>query len=207
MTDSRREGGFFMWRDEIEARIGALEHPAWGPAHCRRLYASMREIVRAEGLTADDDVLFALAWLHDVGTFPQYSALAETPPACAAIAADQLLAAAGFPVSKLRRVSRIIREHSFEGDARDTVEARVLRDADMLEFTGAVGLMRLLSIVRAEEWVPDPRAALKLALEFSLALPRRMFYDTSQKMAQQRRAETVTFTDALSAETAEFAAV
>lgn len=190
------------WRDRIVARIGALDHPAWGPEHCRRLYSIERQIAHGEGIEADDDVLFALAWLHDVGTFDEFARYGGSPPECAASAADQLLAAAGFPVEKLERVSRIIRQHSFEGETRDTVEARILRDADMLEFLGSIGLMRLLSIVGDEEWVPDPRAALTLALQFGVTLPRKLFFETSRRLASDRLAETVAFTDSLSAETA-----
>lgn len=193
------------WREQIEARIGALTHPAWGPEHCRRLYATMRRIAKAERLHADDDVLFALAWLHDIGTFDEFSGLADSPPSCAAIAADQLLAEAGFPVEKLERVSGIIREHSFEEKPRPSMEARILLDADMLEFLGAIGLMRLLSIVGLEDWVPEPRAALGLALDFAASLPGRMHYPASHEMARERMAETNAFTEALSAETGQLA--
>lgn len=165
----------------------------------------MREIAEGEGGTADDDVLFAVAWLHDVGTFEEFSRYAGSPPECAAIAADQVLARAGFPVEKLVMVSRIIREHNFEGPERDTLEARILRDADMLEFLGAVGLMRLFSIVGDEDWVPNPRAALSLALDFAATLPEKLYLGTARKMAEQRVAETAEFTDALSAESGELA--
>lgn len=193
------------WREQIEARIGALRHPAWGPEHCRRLYETMRKIVRSERLRADDDVLFALAWLHDIGTYEEFSGLADSPPACAAIAADQLLAEAGFPVDKLETVSRVIRAHSFEEAPRSSMEARILHDADMLEFLGAIGLVRLLSIVGLEEWVPEPRAAVGLALDFASTLPDRLYYESSRKMARDRIAETSAFTDALSAETGDLA--
>lgn len=193
------------WRERVIARISALSHPAWGPEHCARLYATMRQIARTEQLDADDDVLFALAWLHDVGTFDEFSRYGGSPPECAATAAEQVLAAEGFPTGKLATVSRIIREHSFEGDTRGTIEARILKDADMLEFLGSIGLLRLLSIVGDEDWVPDPRAALTLALEFGVTLPKRLFFQASRELASARLAETVAFTDALSVGTAGFA--
>jgi uncharacterized protein len=102
-------------------------------------------------------------------------------------------------------VTRIIREHSFEGDSRDTVEARVLRDADMLEFLGAIGLVRLLSIVEVEEWVGSPREAITLALDFAARLPDALFYETSRLIAAERRAETLGFLETLGSETADLA--
>lgn len=190
-----------MWRDVIEERIGSLRHPAWGPEHCRRLYDWEREIADDEQLLVEDDVLFAIAWLHDVGTFGEFSPHADTPAECAALAAARLLPEAGFPPQKLELVVRTIRLHSFEGDGCQSAEACVLRDADMLEFLGAIGLQRLLSIVGLEEWVPDPRAALSLALEFASTLPGKLYFDASRRFAVARMRETLAFVDALAEET------
>lgn len=196
-----------MWRDGIIARLRTLEHPAWGPAHSKRLYALTHEIALKEDLDVDDDVLYACAWLHDVGTFPEFACLAEDPPTCAAAAAEAILPETGFAPEKVELVSRIIREHSFEGESRDTAEARVLRDADMLEFLGAVGLMRLLSLVYLEEWVPEPRAAIALAMQFAEDLPPKLFYGTSCEIAMRRLEETRSFVESLGTETAELEVV
>lgn len=194
-----------MWRDGVLSRIEALEHPAWGPEHCRRLYATARGIANSDALEFDDDVLFAVCWLHDIGTFGRFTCEGAAPPECAARAAEQLLPETGFPAEKTAIVARIIREHDFEGADRDTVEAKVLRDADMLEFLGAVGLTRLLAIVEVEEWVPDPKAAITLALEFAQNLPGKLFYPTSRLIADERVAETQAFIDTLATETADLA--
>lgn len=194
-----------MWRDGILTRIEQLEHPAWGPEHCRRLYAMARGIANSEALDVDDDVLFAVCWLHDIGTFGRFTCEGAAPPECAARAAESMLPETGFPAEKTALVARIIREHDFEGDDRDTAEAKVLRDADMLEFLGAVGLTRLLSIVEVEEWVPDPRAAITLAIEFAQNLPGKLFYKTSRMIAEERIAETNAFVQALGTETGDLA--
>lgn len=191
-----------MWRDAVMARVGAMSHPAWGPEHCRRLYMLCRHIIETDGLEVDDDVVFAVAWLHDIGNFGQF-VCDGGPPECAALAAQQLLPGSGFPEHKVELVARIIKEHSFEGPRRDTDEASVVRDADMLEFLGAVGLVRLLSIVELEEWVPDPRTAMALAMQFSDDLPPKLTFEASRKIADQRATETLDFVGALSYETAE----
>jgi uncharacterized protein len=193
-----------MWRDGVLVRVGELLHPAWGPEHCRRVYALCRQIVEAEKLDADDDILFAAVWLHDIGTFGPYSCRsAGGPPECAALGAEEMLPEVGFPEEKLPTTLRIIAEHSFEGDDRDTVEAKVLRDADMLEFLGAIGLVRLLSIVEQEDWVPDPRTAISLAIQFNQDLPDKFFFAASRRIAETRVTEAMEFIAALSAETAE----
>lgn len=192
-----------MWRDGVIARLRTLEHPAWGPAHSKRLYALAHEIALREDLDVDDDVLYACAWLHDIGTFPQFACEADDPPTCASKAAEKMLPETGFPADKVPLVATIIRQHSFEGESRDTAEARVLRDADMLEFLGAVGLVRLLSLVDVEEWVPEPRAAIALAMQFAEDLPPKLFYGTSCEIAMRRLEETRSFVESLGTETAQ----
>lgn len=188
-----------MWHEEITAKVASLWHPAWGPEHCRRLYTLCREIAALENLAVDDDILFATVWLHDVGTFGEFC-VGEAPPECAALAADKLLKDSDFPAEKLPTVTRIIREHSFEGDIRDTVEARILRDADMLEFTGPVGIVRLLSSVGLEEWLPDTGTALGLAREFCEKLPGEMYTATARRIAERRGITGIEFLDRLEAD-------
>lgn len=192
-----------MWQEGIVARLRTLEHPAWGPAHSRRVFGLCLEIAEDEEVEVDEDVLFACAWMHDLGSFGQFACPADDPPTCAAEAAEQILPETGFPAEKIELVARIIREHSFEGEGRDTDEARLLRDADMLEFLGSVGLMRLLSLVELEDWVPEPRAAIALAMQFAEDLPDRLFFETSRHLAEERVAETLGFVEMLGAHTAE----
>jgi uncharacterized protein len=191
-----------MWRDAVIGRIGTLEHPAWGPAHFRRLYHLCTQIAEDDELDVDDDIVFATAWLHDIGTFGEFACMADDPPTCAAEAAADILPRAGFPAEKIDLVCRIIAEHSFEGEGRDTVEARLLRDADMLEFLGVVGLVRLLSLVGIEDWVPDVRSAIDLAVTFAEDLPDRLFFDSSRFRAEDAIEETRSFVQSLSDHTA-----
>lgn len=44
-----------------------LKHPAWGWAHSERDYQLALELARIEKLTVDQEILFAAAFLHDVG--------------------------------------------------------------------------------------------------------------------------------------------
>jgi uncharacterized protein len=190
-----------MWQDGIVARLRTLEHPAWGPAHWRRLHSLCLEIAEEEDIEIDEDVIFACAWMHELGSFGQFACAADDPPTCAAEAAEQILPETGFPAEKIELVAHIIAQHSFEGEGRDTEEAKVLRDADMLEFLGSVGLMRLLSLVELEDWVPEPRAAIALAMQFADDLPGKLFYEHSRRLAELRVEETHDFVEALGTHT------
>lgn len=174
-----------MWREAIESKVKTLQHPAWGPDHCRRIWVLCRTIAEREGLEVDQDVLFAIAWLHDVGTFDGF-ACGEPAAECAARGAQTLLAQADFPSEKIEIVARIIREHSFDGPERDTAEARVLRDADMLEFLGPVGIMRLFAAASSEEWIGDKATAVRTARDFCERLPGELYTKSGRAMAEAR---------------------
>ena len=55
------------WRAGLEAFAKAhFRHPAWGWQHNLRDYDVARDLARSDGVTVDDDVLFAAAWMEIV---------------------------------------------------------------------------------------------------------------------------------------------
>ena len=44
-----------------------LKHPAWGYSHCVRDCALARALAAEDHVAIDDDVLYAAAYLHDIG--------------------------------------------------------------------------------------------------------------------------------------------
>ena len=95
----------------------------------------------------DDDVLFAAAWMHDLGVFlghrprdpEQLSRWDHVPYTIGR--SRELLPRWGFPQEKLDGVEQAIRNHQAK-DEPTTTEATLLRDADILEQLGAVGILR-----------------------------------------------------------------
>ena len=61
-----------MWRDELLGFLGEIDHPAWGRSHSRRVLETSLRLAEAEELFVDEDVLFAAAYLHDVGAVDPY---------------------------------------------------------------------------------------------------------------------------------------
>lgn len=135
------------WRDAVIAYIRAEAQPADKFGHQPRLYALACQI--AEGEQCDDDVLFAAAWMHDLGVFlghrpadPEKLAGWDHVPYTIA-RSSELLAEWGFPADKLEAVAEAIRTHQPK-DEPVSAEAVVLRDADILEQLGAIGALRAL---------------------------------------------------------------
>ncbi len=135
------------WRDAVAAYIRAEALPVDKFGHQPRLYALACQI--GEGMQYDDDVVFAAAWMHDLGVF-----LGHRPRDAAELArwnhvpytiakTRELLAGWGFPAAKLEGVAEAIRTHQVR-DNPTQVEGILLRDADILEQLGAIGALRAL---------------------------------------------------------------
>ena len=113
--------------------------------HQPRLYALACEL--GQGLTCDDDILFAAAWLHDLGVFTSHrpkhpEELARWDSVEYAVTrSPALLQERGFPELKIEAVLDCIRTHQPQ-HTPTTIEAELLRDADILEQLGAVGILR-----------------------------------------------------------------
>lgn len=118
----------------------------------RVLYYAM-EIAKGEE-NVDYDVLITASLLHDIGRMDQF----RDPSLChaqvgAKKAADYLLAQ-GFSVEFVQRVHHCILTHRFRKENQpQSIEAKILFDADKLDVTGAVGIARTL-MYRSEQEEP-----------------------------------------------------
>jgi uncharacterized protein len=86
---------------------------------------------------ADPLILEAAALLHDVGRSFQGVDHAEK----SAEIAEKLLGECSFPVDRIPQVLYAIRMHRFSRGAEpDTLEAKILQDADRIDISGAIGV-------------------------------------------------------------------
>jgi uncharacterized protein len=135
---------------EWEARFAALlasEQSATDAAHdeghVRRVVANARKLAEAEG--ADLAVVLPAAWLHDCVAIAKNSPQRSSASRLAAERAGELLRAAGYPAQHIPAIEHAIESHSFSARiAPQTLEAKVVQDADRLEALGAVGIARTL---------------------------------------------------------------
>jgi uncharacterized protein len=135
------------WRASVVAYIRTEALPVDKFGHQPRLYDLARRL--GQGMEFDDDILFASAWMHDLGVFvghrPQDPKELEkwdhVPYTIART--RELLPAWGFPAEKLDGVAEAIQTHQPQ-DEPQKIEAILLRDADILEQLGAVGALRAL---------------------------------------------------------------
>jgi len=182
------------WRARVIAYIETEAQPADKFGHQPRLYALTQTIAAAEasqGRPSDDDILFAAAWMHDLGVF-----LGHRPSDPAELVGwdhvpytlrrtEEQLRAWGFPQEKLEAVAEAIRTHQPKDDPQ-TVEAIILRDADILEQLGAIGALRALVKVGRDTRYRSYSDVIPVLEKAARELPAKLRTDAGRKLAEPR---------------------
>jgi uncharacterized protein len=198
---------FFMpnaaFRSALVDYIRAQARPVDKFSHMPRLYALARRL--GEGREFDDDVLFAAAWLHDLGVF-----IGHRPEAPAALAAwdnaayvrdraPGLLREFGFPEAKIGAVLTAIAGHLATA-IPETTEGTLLRDADILELLGAAGILRTVSKVGRDTRFHTFRDALAVLRRNATELPGKLHLPETRRLAEPRLRVLNAFLEAAEAE-------
>ena len=122
-----------------DACAGADSAHDW--QHVLRVAASAAALCAAEG--ADAAVAVPAALLHELINLPKNHPDSARSGELCAERALAVLAGLGWPAERAERVAYCIRVHGFSrGIVPDTLEARVLQDADRLDAIGAIGVAR-----------------------------------------------------------------
>ena len=124
--------------------LSCMEDSAHDREHIYRVLYNALEIAKGED-KVDYDVLMGACLLHDVGRKEQY----ENPKLChAAVGGEKawrFLTANGFETEYAEKVKQCIQTHRYrEKNEPQSLEAKILFDADKLDTTGAIGIARTL---------------------------------------------------------------
>jgi len=185
-TDTQEDYDF---RSRLAEYVSSQALPIDKLGHQPRLYV-LTQLV-GQGMSYDDDVVYAAAWLHDLGVFIGHRP--EDPEALsrwdnvvyAMKQAPAALARCGFPGTKVAPVVEAIRTHQ-PHLSPTSVEGTILRDADILEQLGAIGILRVVAKIGRDTRYPtftDAAGTLRIALA---DLPGRLHLDTAKALAQPK---------------------
>lgn len=117
--------------------------PAHDMAHIERVVANARRLGAAE--RADMAIVLPAAWLHDCVVLPKDSPQRSHASRLAAERAGAFLRDAGYPADHIPAIEHAIAAHSFSAAIPpQTLEAKVVQDADRLDALGAIGIARTL---------------------------------------------------------------
>ena len=177
------------FRQVIIERIQNEARPPDKFSHQARLYELAKRLAGTEPF--DDDVLFGAAWLHDIGVFighrpEEPAALAKWDNVAYAVQkAPQILKECGFPDVKIPAAVEVIRTHLPSGKPT-TFEGVLLRDADILEQLGSIGILRTVSKVGRDTRFVYFRDALKALQKVAAELPGKLQLESARSLAVER---------------------
>ncbi|MFC1777882.1 HD domain-containing protein [Pseudomonadota bacterium] len=115
--------------------------PAHDISHVKRVVQNTLRLTEAENGNAA--VTIPAAWLHDCVSVAKDSPLRKQASKLAAQEAVRFLESVNYPPDLLASIHHAIEAHSFSANLEtETLEARIVQDADRLEAVGAIGIAR-----------------------------------------------------------------
>ena len=177
------------------ARKNSKKDDIHGFSHVERVYDNC--INMGKELNANMRVLKISALLHDVGRIKaeNYTKLTNHAEVSAEMALD-FLSNHEFNLSQeeLDGIIHTIKAHSFSNDINpETLEAKILSDADKLDALGAIGLYRTIGFTVQNKGGID--AVIQHLENKILKLKDQMYLDISKEIAEKRQHIILEFYD------------
>ena len=124
--------------------LSCMEDSAHDKEHIYRVLYNALKIAESED-SVDKDVLISACLLHDIGRKEQFENPALCHAAKGAQKAYKFLIANGFSSDYAEKVRHCIETHRYrKNNPPQSIEAKILFDADKLEATGTIGIARTL---------------------------------------------------------------
>ncbi len=118
--------------------------PAHDFDHIMRVYTNAKKIVKEE--KADEKLVLSAALLHDIVSYPKSSKRSKFSSIDSAKKSKIILKKYGFSEKEITIVSDAIKDHSFsQNKIPETLEGKILQDADRLDALGAIGIARVFA--------------------------------------------------------------
>ena len=132
--------------DLIKKDVSAImdNDPAHDFEHIMRVYHNAQKIVKKE--KANPKLVLSAALLHDIVSYPKSSKRSKLSSTDSAKKSKLILKKYDFTVEEITVVSDAIKEHSFsQNKIPQTLEGKILQDADRLDALGAIGIARVFA--------------------------------------------------------------
>ena len=114
-------------------------------SHVKRVAKTAKKLAEQEG--AQLEVVLPAAYLHDCFTYPKDHPNRKQSSAIAAKKAIAFLESIDYPRHFHDDIAHAIEAHSFSANIRpNTLEAKIVQDADRLDALGAIGVTRCIQV-------------------------------------------------------------
>lgn len=152
----------------------------WGYPHVCRVLRLVQEI--GAGMIYDENVILYAAYLHDWGAFPRYrQASVDYALRSRQIAEKEILPNTNLSRSAQQAVLDAIDLHDYRDQRPAAGEALLLREADMLDMLGVIGILREFG------WGPnDLKACSERVLSRQACIVARLTLPRAQAIAAER---------------------
>ncbi|MBS3760041.1 MAG: HD domain-containing protein [Halodesulfurarchaeum sp.] len=175
-------------------------NPAHDWHHVERVDANADRL-RSEYQAVDDFVVRASVYLHDIGREREDTGEITDHAEWGARESETILREHGVAAERVSAISHAIRAHRFSrGPEPESLEAKILSDADNLDALGAVGIARCFtqggdrgSPIHDPDLPPKADETEAGATQYNhfykklLDLPARMYTQTGREIAEDRR--------------------
>ena len=112
--------------------------------HIMRVYKNAQKLCKKE--KANEKLVLSAALLHDVVSYPKSDKRSKNSSTESAQKSKSILKKYGFSNNEITIVSDAILDHSFsQNKIPETLEGKILQDADRLDALGAIGLARVFA--------------------------------------------------------------
>jgi uncharacterized protein len=123
--------------------------PAHDLEHVMRVYKNAEQIAKKEG--ADLKIVLTAVLLHDIISYKKSDPRSKNSSSESAKEAQKILQRYDYEKDEIKIISDAINDHSFsKGVIPETLEGKVLQDADRLDAIGAIGIARTFAVGGAE---------------------------------------------------------
>ncbi len=207
-TVAEQEETLVSLSSEVETMLQPLHDLEHGWEHSLRVYRSA--IYLAQHEQANVFIVGATALLHDVGRVRKEKGRKHAD--ISVEMAGEILPRFQVSESEITQIQEAIRTHSYKGPRPQTLEAKIVFDADRLEGLGAIGLTRwVLYGIRqqipliyhptdpfCEQREPDDKMYMldRFATKL-LKIEESMYTDTARVLTQRRKQFLLTYLDEL----------
>jgi uncharacterized protein len=174
----------------VRERMSKLEGNAHSYEHVKRVFQIATFLAKKE--KADLELVQVGALLHDIGW-----TLGQPHNETGAKLAGEILKGINYPQERIERIINIVLRHPLDlRDKLETLEERIVWDADKVDLLGAVGIARGFHFYGNKPF----EVAVKASFEVLTPIYNMLNTSTAKKIARKRNNLTMSFLSALKEE-------
>ncbi|MFZ8907999.1 MAG: HD domain-containing protein [Nitrosopumilaceae archaeon] len=118
--------------------------------HIMRVYKNAQKISKKE--KANTKLVLSAVLLHDIVSYPKSDKRSKLSSIKSAEESKKILKKYNFSLDEIQVISDAIRDHSFsQNKTPQTIEGKILQDADRLDAIGAIGIARVFAVSGSEK--------------------------------------------------------